>query len=153
MTIPNWALVDVSKNFKAGEFLPPDAEEILKTDPSKWLLGSNGVWLRRVAQTLRNEFGPITINNWIFGGNRVASGLRLPSGVSNIGVKGSRHRLGLAIDAIPAKYTVAEVQQDLEKRQNFWLRAGVVRYEKTKNGEPISWVHVDGGKTVYGFNA
>lgn len=146
-----WFEKRVSTNFTAGEFLPRDAADYLN-DPHGYVLKQGG-WLLRVAEALRSQFGPTTINNWQWGGDFNARGIRLSEGLSNIGSQGSRHRKFMALDCHFKNVTIEQAHDHIRKNPEFWLKSGVVRYEKTQGGKPINWLHVDAGVEVYGFNA
>jgi hypothetical protein len=146
-----WAKHKVNDFFVLGEFLPPDAHEIIG-DPIKFF-EQEGHWINRVSLALRKTFGPMIVNNWMGGGQFVARGYRLNRGVSAQGGTGSRHRLGLALDCHFTNTSVAEAQKHLILNSNFWLKNGVVRFERTANGKPITWLHVDAGRSVLGFDA
>lgn len=147
----NWGNKQVTTHFKAGEFLPSDAGDYID-DPVDFLL-RNGQWLLKVSETLRVTFGPTTINNWLWGGAFNSRGIRLDKGISNIGSKGSRHRKLMALDCHFKNVTIPEVHEHIRQNPEYWLKSGVVRYEKTQGGKPINWLHVDAGVDVYGFNA
>ena len=133
----------VSENFVAGEFLPPDAHEY--TDDPLSLITE---WQIRVAEALRERFGVTYLNTWIYGGNLVARGIRIPYGVTaKIGVAGSRHRLGLAIDASFKNITADEARKKIKADEFFFMLKGVSRFE---NG--VSWLHVDAGLQITSFN-
>lgn len=58
---------------------------------------------------LRKKFGPMTVNNWYWGGNREWSGLRTED--SPYGSQYSQHRFGRAFDCIFRDATAEEVRQ------------------------------------------
>lgn len=147
----SWGDTKITTHFKAAEFLPRDAGEYLD-DPVQYLL-KNGQWLLKVAESLRVIFGPTTINDWAWGGIFNARGIRLNEGHSNVGLQGSRHRKFMALDCHFRDVTIPEAHEHIRQNPEFWLKAGVVRYEKTQGGKPINWLHVDAGVEVYGFNA
>lgn len=149
----SWADFEVNPHFRLGELLPSDAQEVLG-DPVRWFFEQGrGEWLDRVSLALRRQFGPMVVNDWLRGGEFNARGYRLPSGLSNIGGKGSRHRLGLALDCHFTQTPLKDVQRHLERHPEQWLRVGVARYERTNQGRPVTWLHVDAGVAVQSFNA
>ena len=141
--IPAWANHRVSKNILLGELLPPDAENF------GFPLDLVSPWIIRVSQALRDEFGPIEINTWIYGGSYVARGVRLSGGVSNINSAGSRsrHKYSMALDCKFKNFTAEQVRQKIYQNEDYWLSIGIVRIEKD-----TSWLHVDAGLSIYKFN-
>lgn len=133
----------VSENFKAGEFLPPDAHEY--TDNPLSLITD---WQIRVAEALRERFGATYINTWLFGGRLVGRGVRIPYGkTAKIGSAGSRHRFGLALDASFKKVTAAEARKQIKTGEFFFMEKGVARFENE-----VNWLHVDAGRRITSFN-
>lgn len=148
-----WADHEVNDFFRLGEFLPEDAGEVLGNPVAWFWENGRGEWLDRVSLALRKQFGPMTINNWMWNGQFNARGIRLEKGVSNIGGKGSRHRRAMALDCHFRDTELREVYRHFAQHPEHWLRVGVHRYERTQGGKPITWLHVDAGVEVYGFNA
>ena len=71
------------------------------------------MWLQPDAlkglDSIRDKFGKCTVNNWKWGGPRVASGLRPLSG--GVGAAMSLHRYGAAFDVVPHEATPVEVYE------------------------------------------
>ena len=98
---------------------------------------------------------PLICNNWKIGGPRKESGLRDIN--SNIGAKKSAHKLGKAVDLICKELTPQEIHKIIEDNKN--LLPCKIRIEKTSNGKPITWTHIDTNSKsnqidkIYYFNA
>lgn len=132
----------VSANFRAGEFLPPDAHEHHE-NPLELITP----WMIRVAEAFRTQFGVTYINTWLWGGDSVGRGFRFNTGVTGgIGVSKSRHRYGLALDLVPKYVTAEDARLAIKASEYYWMQLGVARLEDDK-----SWVHLDAGLTIYIF--
>jgi len=90
-------------------------------------------------QKLRDEFGPITINNWWNGGNRNASGVRRPSCSGKYWSELSDHSTGNASDKIFRDATAEEVREFIKLNH---LKLGITSIE-----DKVSWVHSSVGWT------
>ncbi len=81
--------------------------------------GEDYMWLAfdaRVLQTadrLRERYGPMTVNNWLWGGSRTESGLRAMD--TSTGAALSQHKFGRALDCIFHDCTADEVRADMKK--------------------------------------
>ena len=60
---------------------------------------------------LREKYGPITVNNWKWGGPRQWSGFRTSQ--SSYGSEYSQHRFGRAFDCVFHKTTAEAVRKDI----------------------------------------
>ena len=88
---------------------------------------------------LRDFLGvPLTVNNWMKGGDRQYSGYRPPE--CPIGAKLSQHRLGNAFDALPKDMTAEDARQMILADQDNPLVSLITRLEAD-----VSWVHFDLG--------
>ena len=86
--------------------------------------------------SLRDEFGPITINNWLWGGNRKYSGLRMPG--EPYYSKYSQHSYGRAADCVLKDISVKEARQsiiDFPAYYAFKYISGIEMH--------IPWLHID----------
>lgn len=125
------------KYFKIWEMVPKD----FYTKYQK--RGADYLWtilfderLLRSMDTIREQFGPMKVNDWKAGGNNQYRGIRPPS--CKIGADLSQHRFGRAVDLIPHNYSPSEIRADIIQDQM---------------GEPykfigglemkISWLHID----------
>ena len=70
------------------------------------------------ADTLRDRYGRITINNWYWGGDRQWSGLRTEG--CSYGSQYSQHRFGRALDHVFIEVTAEEVRQDVLKNPDLF---------------------------------
>ncbi len=85
---------------------------------------------------LRKRYGSITVNNWLWGGEREWSGLRTPD--SPFYSRYSQHSFGRAADCLFGAVTVDEVREDILTR----LDEPVYQYiQSVEMG--VSWLHFD----------
>lgn len=90
---------------------------------------------------IREKFGPCTVNNYLWGGLRTASGLR-PL-VGGVGAAMSLHRFGAAFDVVPHKATPVEVYEYILTHQDqFPLIKRLENAHLTK-----TWLHFDVANT------
>ena len=122
----------IGKNFKIQEFVDPSTYA-KHGDKSIWFIDQS---LLRIVQQLRDEFGPITINNWHEGGDRKWSGLRTSK--SPWYKTYSQHSFGRAADLIFRETTADDVSKVLLTREHDWKRMGLGGIELGK-----SWLHID----------
>lgn len=107
----------------------------------------------RAIDILRDELGPITINNWFWGGNRNNSGLRDSS--SPYYSKWSQHSWGRAVDMIFKNMDATTARSRIKKliRQGKMKKAGLsFTFEEKMRGKEISWVHMDARSAPEGYN-
>ena len=55
------------EHFQIEELVPPEALELVDNKAVLWWLFDDR--LLRVADRLREEYGPMTVNDWIWGGD------------------------------------------------------------------------------------
>lgn len=96
--------------------------------------------------TFRLEFGPITINNWFWGGELQYCGLRQPD--CPVGAFMSIHKFGCAGDLHFKNYTVQEVYAQVLKDKAKWYNYGLRRLEGIE--DTPSWLHIDCANTNSG---
>ena len=108
---------------------------------------------------IREDIGkPITINNWMWGGNFSQRGLRhnqSPMVKSKKGIYLSAHCLGKALD-FDVKGMKAEEVRDWIVKNNHYFDFKI-RLENKLNGKQINWVHLDtvddpNNKKIHLFN-
>lgn len=92
--------------------------------------------LLRSIDTIREQFGPMTVNDWHIGGNNELRGYRPPSCV--IGADLSQHRFGRAADLIPSRADADEIRNDIIEDQ----MGRPYRYIGGLEMK-ISWLHID----------
>ena len=124
----------ISKIFKIQEFVP---EHIyLKRGEKAWELIDDRLII--TAEALKKAFplGTMTINNWVWGGDRMWSGLRTLE--SKYYSETSQHTFGRAIDCIFSEYSAQEVRTYIiDNPELFPYVTGIEDF----NG--MSWVHID----------
>lgn len=113
------------------------AEELVPYGYSKYasiLIDDRILW---TIDKMRERFGKITVNNWLWGGAFSYSGWR-PMTYSK-GAKMSQHRWGRAVDMKFENVTPDEVREDIKMVG----RRGVYQYITRCEAETPTWVHVD----------
>jgi len=129
--------IKVTDNFYLDEFVHP---EIYKEfgERSRLFIRPE---LFKIAQAVRNQFGPVMINTWYSGGDFEESGLRLPN--TKTGAKYSMHKFGCAIDLHPYAHPFV-IRAYVEKNyKEIFKPLGLTRME----AETKTWVHLDVGNT------
>jgi hypothetical protein len=112
----------------------------------------------RIADILREELGPTTINNWKWGGNRQWSGFR-PYGTPYYS-QWSQHSYGRATDSLFKQCTPRQARdaiKDMLAKGKFRGITKCITCEETKsyrdNGKsPLTWVHWDIRNNKPGYN-
>lgn len=86
--------------------------------------------------TIKDRFpeGSMSINTWLWNGDRSESGLRTAD--SPYYSSTSQHSLGNAIDAVFSKYTVEEVRQDIINNPDIYPFVKGIEID-------ITWLHID----------
>lgn len=127
-----------AKHFQIEELVHPEFIERFGRDFSWQFLRPEGLL---ALDFLRERFGPITVNNYLWGGPRKFSGLRPPSG--GVGGKHSMHRYGCAFDCVFHKTTPQEVYEWIlaNQREIPWI----TRMENAH--ETQTWLHFDCANT------
>lgn len=92
----------------------------------------------RGADWLRQEYGPMVVNNWYMDGPRNWSGIRFVQ--SAWYSRGSMHSVGQAIDLQPRIVSPEQIRVDIRKR----VKAGekIPFITRIENGTS-SWIHID----------
>ena len=86
---------------------------------------------------MRDEFGPITVNDWVWGGKFKYSGLRPLTG--GVGSEWSQHRFGRGADSKPKNVTPQEMYaRILAKPEKFPYLRCMEHIDATP-----TWVHTD----------
>jgi hypothetical protein len=135
------------KYFNYYEFVPAHVA-MARGEKSLQLMDDR---ILRVADWLRNRFGPMTINSWWWGGTREWSGLRTalyPGFDAVSGNNFSQHYRGAALDGLFKNATAEEVRQD--------LIGGMILDELDLEcitiENDVSWLHVDVRMAEPGIN-
>lgn len=131
----------LTTNFQLEELVHPDIYDKVGDRAFDFL----NPLLPLALQGLRDEFGSITVNDWVWGGNFVDSGLRLPHGT--VGAKLSSHRFGAAADCKFAEADPAQLQHYIKSN------AGEFPYITRMENADITktWLHVEVGKRSSDF--
>lgn len=126
-------MIYTARHFVIQELVSPEVYEA-RGEQSWQLLD---VYLVITLDQLRDEFGPIVVNNWHFGGNFKYSGLRPLTG--GVGAQFSQHRFGRAADCKPQAITPQEMHAHILANQ---AKFPHLRVLEAIEATP-SWVHVD----------
>lgn len=127
----------VPKYFKAKELIPTKLYKKYKSRGDAWMLGILfDERLLKVADSIRDSFGPMTVNDWAYGGKNQWRGFRGPS--CGIGATLSQHRFGRALDLIPKNISPDEIRDELIEKQNDPIYNLIGGLEMN-----ITWLHID----------
>lgn len=121
-----------SKHFKIQELVPKVIFDA-KGEKAWQLIDSR---LVEMVDLIKERFpkGTMTINNWLWDGNREWSGLRVAG--SPYYSWTSQHSFGRAIDAVFSHYSIDEVREDILNNPDI--------YKYIKGVElGVSWLHID----------
>lgn len=116
------------KWFKWEELIPP-IEIPNKTIP--FLFDSRLIW---TADVLRERYGKMVCNTWLWGGSNTERGFRLFT--SETGAKWSSHKFGRALDLTPIDVTAQEIREDILKDPFSYIFRHITELELN-----ISWLH------------
>ena len=125
----------LTKDFSLQEFVHPDIYERTGARSASFL----DRMLPPTCQTIRDKFGGITINDWLWSGRFIDSGLRLPHG--GVGAKFSAHKFGNAADLKFKEVSPIEVQNYIMKHQDKFPH--IIRIENAVVTE--TWLHIETG--------
>lgn len=148
-----WHIPD-EKYFRAEEFFPPQIVEshYIKNgeiNPTIWrLIDSRVTW---TAQQLRKLFGPMIINDWVWGGDFENRGYRDPislidweeyakTGIIQASWSSftSQHCLGQAVDSSFRNELVTDIRQYIIEHKNKEEFKYITAIEKE-----VTWLHYD----------
>jgi hypothetical protein len=124
--------IQLTKNLWLDEYIPENLYKRLQKKPHI-LIGLLDRRLVMADQMLRDHFGPVTINNWWYGGERNWSGIRTPE--SPYYSPTSQHSMGRASDKVFKDVTAHEVRSYIKMH---YRALGITCIE-----ENVSWVHSD----------
>ncbi len=127
----------IPKHFKLHELLPPDVYNGIDGNEGKgWRMLDDR--LLKMLEALKEAFpkGSITINNYYWGGDRKASGLRVPG--SNYYSITSQHSYGRAADCLFSAYDEADIRKYIiNNPKDFpWIKG-------LEDFHGMDWIHVD----------
>ena len=128
----------IPEHFEPHELVPPDVYDALNGNPTK-IFRLFDDRLLKTSDRLRDRYGPMTINNYHWGGDRTESGLRHPGTAT--GASWSDHKYGRAIDTIFKNITAEEVRQEIIADPMHPDFQHITVLEMTLKGKPISWLH------------
>ena len=127
----------IPKHFSAAELVPEKLHAKYKSRGDAWLLRILfDERLLMTIDTIRENFGPMTINDWSWGGANQYRGIRPPD--CSIGAGLSQHRFGRAVDMIPKDIKAAEIRVDIIEDQMGQAYKHIGGLEMG-----ISWLHID----------
>lgn len=99
-----------------------------------WLMFDDRIL--KAADIIREDFGRMVVNNWMQGGNRTESGLRVP-GMKHFRAT-SQHAFGRALDMIPLDADLESIQIAITSdRERYGLITGL------EIGDSVTWLHID----------
>jgi uncharacterized protein YcbK (DUF882 family) len=122
-----------TKHFSIHELVPPEIYE--KFGERAWMFIDPRLVL--LIHQLREEFGRVSVNDYYWGGNRVASGLRVPTSPHYSPT--SQHSHGRAVDMIFNDISASDVRKRMTENPEKWL---AIVPSITLESD-VSWVHVD----------
>lgn len=126
----------IPNNFELYELVPrADYERYGKL---MWLVFDDRIL--RAADRIRDEFGPMIINDWYFGGPNQFRGYR-PAGCT-VGATFSQHRYGRALDLIPRREPAETIRQAILDEPDI-VEDGIGSFLVTAMECDISWLHID----------
>ena len=133
------------KHFKIYELVDKETYEI-RGDKAWALLDDR---LLAFADYLRDEFGPITINDWEWGGKNQWRGVRTSG--SPYYRPYSQHSFGRGLDMIFQNITAEEVRKWLRENESLWqMDSGIFSITCE---EDVSWLHLDLRNNLDGYNS
>lgn len=97
-----------------------------------WMFDSQALF---VLDMLREKYGKMLVNDWLWGGKRRMAGFR-PWG-SSIGSTFSQHHFGRAFDALPQEADPDDIRKDIQNQEFWWME------EITGLELNVSWLHFD----------
>lgn len=130
------------RHFDIEELVPPHVYE--ERGYKAWELIDERIL--RTIDTLRDNLGSATINNYRWGGDRKWSGLRTPE--SEFYRPYSQHSFGRAVDMVFSKVTAEEARQHIFANKEKYPYIYAVELG-------VSWLHIDCRNTdrIFTFGA
>lgn len=89
-----------------------------------------------VADRLRDDYGSMTCNNWLWDGDRNLSGFR-PFNEEDTGASLSQHKFGRALDLLPKDVDPDKIREDILNQKKAYMER-ITALEMN-----ISWLHFD----------
>jgi hypothetical protein len=125
--------VYIPKHYKIEELIDPKTFKILGVKAFE-LFDPSMLW---TIDQMRERFGVILINDWLWGGHYKYSGFR-PKYCS-VGVTYSQHRLGRAFDLKFSSYTPEEIRVIISENPN----DETFKYITCIENDTPTWLHID----------
>lgn len=123
-------------HFKIQELVPPETFAMFG-EKSWWFIQPQAALMLDKLRDFYNK--PITINNWLFGGDRKYSGFRPIT--CTIGGTYSQHRLGSAFDCIILGIPAEQARQDILNNKTYFKDITCLESD-------VSWLHFDCRNTL-----
>lgn len=131
------------KHFKIEELVPENLfREYEKINRVSRLWMVFDVRALMTLDALRERYGQMTVNDWLWGGSRNYRGFRPPG--CDVGADLSQHRFGRGFDDDFKDYEAEEVRVSISAMgRTQRVRAGLGYIRRIENG--VSWLHFDLG--------
>ena len=121
------------KYFSIEELVAPETLEQHR-EARCWLMFDDRIL--RAADIIREDFGPMIVNNWATGGDSTQSGYR--ESWMKYYSPTSQHSFGRALDMLPQQSMLADIQRKIRTdRERYALITGL------EQGEGVTWLHID----------
>lgn len=121
------------KYFRIEELVPPNLVNSVSHDRLWWALDWRVLW---TADRLREMYGPMSANTYVWGGPHKERGLRDP--MSKTGSLWSQHKFGRALDLVPRNTTAAQIRHDIINNPKVPEFAHITCIEMD-----VGWLHFD----------
>jgi hypothetical protein len=128
----------IPKHFGAKELIPRILYAKYLSRGEDWLISVLfDERLMKIIDYIRETFGPMTINDWEWGGRNQFRGFR---GDCNVGAELSQHRFGRAVDMIPGNQATEmyTIRTDIINNPDIPAYADIGGIEMG-----VSWLHID----------
>lgn len=125
----------ICRHFNIEELVPKELFDQYKYNQYRlWLIFDERILY--IIDKLRDDYGPMTCNDWLWGGNRNMSGFR-PFSNNDIGASLSQHKFGRAFDLIPKNIHPSKIREDIVNNKKEYMK-DIKAIEMN-----ISWLHID----------
>jgi hypothetical protein len=104
--------------FKIEELVPKNVFNNSEDKNNLWLIFNKD--LLKIADYLREDYGKMTCNDWLWGGHNDERGFR--EWTTTTGAKYSQHKFGRALDLIPSEYDVEKIREDIINRKKPYMK-------------------------------
>ena len=118
------------RNFKIQELVPKEMYDNY-SEWKLWLMFDDRIL--KAADVLRNKYGVMICNDWLWGGKSHYRGFRPMDYDDGL----SQHKFGRALDLLPVEYPVLLMREDLKSIKQ--LRSLITRFE----GNETPHLHID----------